>query len=215
MQECEMDTYVAVNTQEDADIVKSVLKESDKVIVVKTDKKGVCYPCYMLSSQLEGETNDIVVFASDDYVPPTNWDSYLVDKLKDREGGLLINDGYQALDFSNMADPIIGLPIMTFGCLLKLNRIIYNPVYSHLCSDAELFINLKEMNLLIDERAKDNVIFEHMHWSAGKRQADINDQSYYNNFENDKKMWDLRKKMSLQDRLNTINKMQMGEIISK
>lgn len=209
----EMTTYVAVNTEEDAKIVKDVLAENDKVIVVKTDKKGVCYPCYMLSSQLEADNSDVVVFASDDYIPPTGWDSYLIEKLKDREGGLLINDGYQALDFSNMADPIIGLPVMTHGCLLKLNRIIYNPVYSHLCSDAELFLNLKEMNLLIDERSKDNVIFEHLHWSAGKRQPDVNDQSYYNNFEMDKKTWDIRKMMPLKDRLNTINKMQMGEII--
>lgn len=201
MEGADMATYVAVNNEEDAKIVKDVLTENDKIIVVKTDKKGVCYPCYMLSSQLEADDNDVVVFASDDYIPPTGWDSYLIEKLKGREGGILINDGYQALDFSNMADPIIGLPILTFGCLKKLNKIIYNPKYSHLCSDAELYLNLKEMNMLIDERAGDNVIFEHKHWSSGKRQADINDQSYYNNFEVDKKTWDIRKKLSVQERL--------------
>jgi hypothetical protein len=190
----DMTTYVAVNSKEDAEIVKSSLNESDKVIIVNSNKRGVCYPSYMLSSQLKGDKNDIVVFASDDYIPPQNWDSYLIEKINGRECGLLINDGYQALDFSNMADPIIGLPVLTFSCLEKLNKVIYNPVYTHLCSDAELYLNLKEMNLLIDEREGDNVIFEHLHWSSGKRGADINDQIYYSKFEEDKKTWDKRKK---------------------
>lgn len=194
-------TYVAVNSVTDADLVKQVLTKNDTVTVINTNKKGVCYPCYMLSSKLEGNKDDIVVFASDDYIPPVGWDVYLHEKLNNREGGLLINDGYQALDFSNMADPIIGLPIMNFGTLEKLNKIIYNPVYNHLCSDAELYLNLKELGLLIDERSMDNVIFEHLHWSSGKRQADINDQSYYDNFENDKKTWNKRKKMTLEERL--------------
>jgi len=63
-------------------------------------------------------------------------------------------------------------------------------------------MNLKELNLIIDERVNDlNYIFEHHHWSSGKRQADQNDQSYYNNFEKDKKTWEMRKKLSLEERL--------------
>jgi hypothetical protein len=194
-------TYVAVNSEADANVVKQVLSKNDEVVVVTTDRRGVCYPSYMLSKDLEGENDDIVILASDDYLPPNNWNSYLKEKLYNREGGILINDGYQAIDFSNMADPIIGLPILTFGCLEKLNKIIYNPYYNHLCSDAELYINLKELGLLIDERSMDNVIFEHLHWSSRKRQADLNDQSYYDNFENDKKTWEARKKMTLEERL--------------
>jgi len=195
-------TYVAVNSQNDSVTVKSILGKDDKVIIVKTDRKGVCYPSYMLSSQLEGNNDDIVVFASDDFSPPYNWDSYLLNKLNGREACLMVNDGYQALDFSNMAEPVFSIPIMTYSALVKLNKIIYNPVYNHLCSDAELYLNAKDLDLIFDDRINDkNYIFEHHHWSSGKRQADVNDQVYYSNFENDKKTWEKRKKLSLEERL--------------
>ena len=195
-------TYVAVNSQNDSEIVKSVLGKDDKVIIIKTDRKGVCYPSYMLSSKLEGNNDDIVVFASDDFSPPYNWDSYLLNKLNGREACLMVNDGYQALDFSNMAEPVFSIPIMTYSALVKLNKIIYNPVSSHLCSDAELYLNAKDLNLIFDDRINDkNYIFEHHHWSSGKRQADVNDQVYYSNFENDKKTWEKRKTLSLEERL--------------
>ncbi len=201
MKGSDMATYVAVDSEEDAAIVKNSLSETDKVIVVKSDKRGVCYPSYMLSYQLEGEKDDIVVFASDDMIAPQNWDQSLRDRLRGREGALLIDDGYQSIDFSNMIDPIFSIPIMTYGTLLKLNKIIYNPVYTHLCSDSELYLNLKELGLIIDERAIDDFTIEHRHWSSGKRQADLNDQSYYNSFEKDKETWEKRKKLTLKERL--------------
>lgn len=195
-------THVAVDTKMDSDIVKSVLSKNDSVIITKTTTKGVCYPSYMLSSTLEGNNEDIIIFASDDIIPPNNWDLYLINKLNNKEGCLMVNDGYQALDFSNMAEPVFSIPVMTYSALLKLNKIIYNPVYSHLCSDAELYLNAKELGLIIDERIFDkNYTFEHHHWSSGKRQADVNDQCYYSNFENDKKTWENRKKMTLEERL--------------
>ena len=46
-----------------------------------------------------------------------------------------------------------------------------------------------------------NYVFEHLHWSVGKRQPDLNDQNYYNKFEIDKKMWDYRKNLILEERL--------------
>jgi len=197
-------TYVAVNNSQHKDILKNYIKD-DYIINVNTNKIGVCYPSYKLSSYLNNticESNDIVVFASDDFIPPKNWDKYLIQKLKNKSGALLVNDGYQLLDFSNMSEPVFSIPIMTYDCLLKLNKVIYNPIYTHLCSDAELFLNLKEMDLIIDDRANDvDYIFEHHHWSSGKRKVDENDKSYYSNFENDKKIWESRKKLSLEERL--------------
>lgn len=198
-------TYVAVNWKEHADMLRDYLK-NDYLITLNTNKIGVCYPSHQLSSNLgvkmgQCEDDDIVVFASDDFLPPPNWDTYLINKLKDRNGALLVKDGYQDIDFSNMAEPVFSIPIMTFSCLLKLNRIIYHPIYNHLCSDAELFLNLKELDMIIDERTLDDVIFEHNHWANQKRNPDANDQSYYNNFESDKKTWSDRKKLPLQERL--------------
>jgi hypothetical protein len=83
-----------------------------------------------------------------------------------------------------------------------MNKIIYHPYYNHLCSDAELYLNAKELNLIIDERKDDkDYIFQHFHWSNGKRNADINDKNYYSQFESDKQKWEKRKKMSLNERL--------------
>jgi len=198
-------THVCVNNKLDSDMVKKGLTKNDEVIIINSTRSGVCQPAYALSSSLSGDKDDIVIFASDDFMAPIGWSGYLIEKLKNRTGALLVNDGYQAIDFSNMAEPVFSIPIMTYDCLLKINKIIYNPVYTHLCSDAELFLNLKEMNLIIDDRLKDiDYVFEHHHWSSGKRNPDQNDQSYYSNFEKDKNTWEMRKKLSLEERLKVI-----------
>lgn len=198
-------THVLVSTQSESDFLKQYfesIKHNNRIVVYQPPYPGVCLPSYKLSSTLESEDSDIVIFGSDDFTPPQDWDEYLNQKLKNRSGALLVNDGYQLLDFSNMAEPVFSIPVMTYDCLLKLKKIIYNPVYTHLCSDAELFLNLKEMNLIIDDRLNDvKYIFEHHHWSSGKRKADQNDQSYYSNFERDKKTWESRKKLTLEERL--------------
>ena len=195
-------TYVCVNTQTQKDSILKSLPSLDVVITDKPDRIGVAYPSYYLSSRVEGNLEDVVIFASDDFLPPNNWDKYISEKLKGREGCLMVNDGYQALDFSNMAEPVFSIPIMTYSALLKMNKIIYNPVYNHLCSDAEHYLNAEQLKLIIDERLQDkDFVFEHFHWSNGKRNPDQNDQNYYSKFENDKHKWEIRRKLSLNERL--------------
>lgn len=194
-------TKVAVNWEQH----KQLLKDFD-VTVVNTDKIGVCYPSYVLSSNLECENDsDIVIFASDDFKPPVNWDNYLIKKLEGKEGLLFSRDGYQLPDSSNMEMPVITIPIMTFGCLKKLNKIIYNPSYSHMYSDAELYLNVKELNLLIDDRITDTTTFEHLHYAAGKRNPDVADQQYHLRWNDDKEMWNKRKNLTIDERLKNIN----------
>ena len=194
-------THVAVNSEADATMVKSVLNENDEIIVINSDRKGVCYPSYMLSSRLEANKNDIIIFASDDFLPPNNWNIYLEKKLNNKEGALFVRDGYQLPDSSNMLHPCITIPIMTFGCLEKLNKVIYHPAYYHMFSDCELYLNLRDLGLLIDDRKTDITVFEHHHWAAQKRNPDINDQSYHNKWAEDDNTWKLRKNMSVQERL--------------
>jgi hypothetical protein len=194
-------THVAVNSEADANIVKQVLGKNDEVIIVTTDRKGVCYPSYMLSSKLEANKDDIVIFASDDFTPPNQWDSYLNSKLNNKEGALFVRDGYQAPDSSNMLHPCITIPIMTYGCLEKLNKVIYHPAYYHMFSDCELYLNLKDLGLLIDDRMTDVTIFEHHHWAGGKRNPDQNDQNYNSKWVEDDIMWKKRNLMSVEERL--------------
>ena len=201
----EFTTHVCINdffSKEEKEIVNKAVGNNGKVVEINQTRFGICQKAYELSSKLECDNdNDIIVFASDDFFPCENWTNFLLKKLEEREGVFLVNDGYQALDFSNMAEPIFSIPIMTFGALKKLNKVIYNPVYFHLCSDAELYLNAKELGLIIDEREIGKNIFEPHHWSNGKRQPDINDQKHYSYFEQDKRTWENRKKLTLEERL--------------
>lgn len=195
-------TYVCVNTESQRDSILKTLPSLDVSITDKPDRIGVAYPSYYLSSKIQGNSDDVVIFASDDFLPPNNWDKYIVEKLKGRDGCLMVNDGYQALDFSNMAEPVFSIPIMTYSALLKMNKIIYNPAYNHLCSDAEHYLNAEQLNLIIDERLQDkDFVFEHFHWSNGKRNPDQNDKNYYSKFESDKALWSIRRQLSLNVRL--------------
>ena len=197
-------THIAVNVDPHSNIIKEYFKLNNqqyRIITVNTDKIGVCYPSYQLSSTTEGQSGDIVVFASDDFLPPQNWDEYLINKLENREGGLLVRDGYQLPDSSNMEYPAITIPIMTWGCFEKLNKTIYNPVYTHMYSDCELYINLKDMGLLIDERMTDTTLFEHLHHLIGKRNADGSDHSYNYKRKEDELIWNKRKNIPVLERI--------------
>ena len=199
-------TYVAVNWQQHADELKDYLK-SNFLITLNTNKIGVCYPSYQLSSNLGVEMgqckdDDIVVFASDDFMAPQGWDTYLINKLNGKgDVGLMVRDGYQLPDSSNMLHAAITIPILTYGCLVKMNRTIYHPSYNHMFSDCELYNTLKEMNMLYDDRLNDETTFEHHHYAAGKRQADQADQAYNNKWKEDELTWNKRKLMSVEERI--------------
>lgn len=191
-------TWVAVNWEQHK---KDIGDYPVDVCVVNTDKIGVCYPSYKLSSNLNCESDsDIVVFASDDFLPPDNWDQYLINKFEGRDGCLFVPDGYQLEDSSNMIDPCITIPLMTWGCLKKLNKVIYHPAYNHMFSDCELFLNCKELDMIINGY-HDGIQFLHVHHSAGLRGTDIADQHYHAKWSVDQETWNKRKKMKLEDRL--------------
>lgn len=195
-------THVGItSTQDQFNDVRDYLKDSDRIINIKTTHPGVCYPSYQLSSSFDYSPDDIIVFASDDFMCPQDWDEYLIHQLKDKDGALFVRDGYQKPDSSNMLFPAITIPIMTGSCLTKLNKAIYHPAYSHMFSDCELYINLKDLDLLIDNRLMDTTTFEHCHYAAGKRNADQNDMNYNKNWNKDSDTWNKRKIMSIEERL--------------
>jgi len=191
-------TIVAVNWEEHKEFLKDYPVE---VVVVNTDKIGVCYPSYILSSTLECENDsDVVVFASDDFLPPDSWDTYLINKFKEQDGCLFVPDGYQLENSSNMIDPCITIPLMSYGCLKKINKVIYHPAYNHMFSDCELFLNCKELGLIINGY-HDGVQFLHVHHSAGLRQPDQADQQYHLKWQVDQETWNKRKLLPLEERL--------------
>jgi hypothetical protein len=199
-------TYVAVNWKEHADQLRDYLKKN-YLITVNTNKIGVCYPSYQLTSNLgikmgQCKDDDIVVFASDDFMAPQGWDTYLINKFNEKgDVGLMVRDGYQLPDSSNMLHAAITIPIMTYGCLKKMNMVIYHPSYSHMYSYCELFLTSKEMDLLIDDRLTDETMFEHHHYAAGKRNVDQADQAYNAKWKEDELTWNKRKIMPVQERI--------------
>ena len=199
-------TYVAVNWQKDADELRDYLK-SNFLITLNTNKIGVCYPSYQLSSNLgtkmgQCKDDDIVIFASDDFMTPQCWDTYLINKLNGKgDVGLMVRDGYQLPDSSNMLHAAITIPIMTYGCLKKLNMTIYHPSYNHMFSDCELYNNLKDLALLYDDRMNDETVFEHLHYAAGKRNADGADQAYNAKWKDDEITWNKRKLLPVKERI--------------
>ena len=148
------------------------------------------------------EDNDIVVFASDDFIAPQGWDTYLINKFSGKgDVCLMVRDGYQLPDSSNMLHPAITIPIMTYGCLKKLNMTIYHPAYNHMFSDCELYNNLKDLGLLYDDRMNDVTVFEHLHYAAGKRNADQADQAYNAKWAEDEVTWNKRKLLPVEKRI--------------
>jgi hypothetical protein len=68
-------------------------------------------------------------------------------------------------------------------------------------SDCELYINLKDMGLLIDERMTDTTVFEHLHHLIGKRNADGSDHSYNYKRKEDELIWNKRKNIPVSERI--------------
>jgi len=196
--------HVLVSTQNEANFLKQYfdsLKQDNRVVVYQPPHPGVCAPSYKLSSTLEFKSDDIIVFGSDDFTPPQNWDDYLIQKLRGKEGVLMVRDGYQLPDSSNMLHPAITIPIMTGSALEKMNKIIYHPVYHHMFSDCELYLTAKDLNLLIDDRMNDVTTFEHHHHASGKRKPDVFDQSYYGKWKEDEITWNNRKFLPVREKL--------------
>jgi hypothetical protein len=199
-------TYVAVNWKEHADQLRDYLNKN-YIITVNTNKIGVCYPSYQLSSNLGikmgvAKDDDIVVFASDDFMAPQGWDTYINNKLEGKgDVCLMCRDGYQLPDSSNMLHASITIPIMTYGCLRKMNGIIYHPAYNHMFSDSELYNNLKDLGMLYDDRLNDDTIFEHLHYVAGKRNYDDADKAYNVKWAEDEITWNNRKLLPVEKRI--------------
>lgn len=191
-------TTVAVNWEQHKTELSNY---SVDVVCLNTTKIGVCHPSYQLSSNLNcSDDSDIIVFASDDFLPPDNWDTYLIKKLSGVDGCLFVPDGYQLEDSSNMIDPCITIPLMTYGCLKKLNKIIYHPAYNHMFSDNELYLNCKDLGMIINGY-HDGIQFLHVHHSAGLRNVDEADQQYHSKWQVDQETWNKRKLLPLEERL--------------
>lgn len=183
-------TKIAVNTKEH----RQLLPNFKDVLIVGDERRGPAYPAFKLGRAVEGKNDDIIILASDDFFAPPKWDVWLCDQFKDFDGAIIVDDGYQY-------GGCITIPIMTLSTLIRINRIIYNPVYTWMYSDVELFNNLKELKCVKDLRRSDGLVFEHKHWANAKRKPDNHDQVGLKAGGKDAGLYHKRMNMSLGERL--------------
>lgn len=215
-------TLVAVNTQAEKDEIEELYEQMhfrsidcDIQIKVTGDNLGVVKPIYELTKDLSlVKDSNIVIVVCDDVDCIQDWDEYLTNELKDFDGALMIRDGYQHYEYDynkvikkQQIPQVVSMPVMTFGCLKKLNKIIFHPDYLHYFADNELFLNLLEMGLLKDERSADSVVFEHIHYCTGKRASDNLDNEIIGLGNGDRATWYKRWKLPVEKRilLNSFN----------
>lgn len=193
-------TYIAVNTSQQQARLKQLFNQrglhKQISVLVSGDIIGVTHACNYLTQlpQLDGPDTDMVILASDDMYAPQHWDSWLISQLGSRTtNAILVNDGY-------VKQNNITIPIMTMGCLKKLNRIIYHPSYKHSYSDTELYANLLQLDLLLDLWCE-SPVFEHKNWANSKRKFDHVDKNISDMVSRDADNWRHRQQMKVQDRL--------------
>ena len=185
---------IGMATEEQKQIVESYNIPNCEVTAI-TDKRGYCHAATKLAKQLEVNDNDIVIFLTDDFYSPQNWDEYLYSKFTKWDGALFLNDG------CNDRSTIITIGCMTFKCLKRLNRYAFHPSYNQFYSDDECYLNLKELGLLKDDRISEPVIFQHQHYGIDGTRPDTHDQNAMKLYELDGENWNIRKRMFISDRL--------------
>lgn len=180
---------IAVNTQDHRD----ALREFPDALVLGDDRRGASAAAYALFKALEADPRDIVVFGADDIFAPPGWDEWLRSQFADYDGAIVVNDGGQY-------GPCVTQPILTFACVLRMNRAVIHPAYRHFYADAELYANLSEMGALRDLRAT-SPLFEHRNWAWGKREKDAYDTANTDAWGRDCENYEARMRMPLAERL--------------
>lgn len=113
-------------------------------------------------------TGDILIYTSDDFKCPKNWDLSVVEKFKNVSGPMLlkVDDCLQRFDVD-----VLTIPIMNRALYERLGY-FWNPLYMSMYTDQDLYWVCRNNNwLLLSPELK----FEHCHYSNGKA---IKDETY-------------------------------------
>jgi hypothetical protein len=194
-----IETYVAVNNEDQ----KNILLKYNKKLLIKVigdNNFGVAKPLYQLTKDLQGNPEDIIIAVFDDVYSVPHWDSFFYNEFKDHNGALYVNDGNQSAE--NDKDYLITMPVMTFSCLERLNKIIFHPSYNHYFGDDEFTGILRELGVLKDcRKGIDAPTFRHKHSSNRLRQIDEVDSRNYTCLEPDRAVFWIRTGFSLEEKL--------------
>lgn len=111
-------------------------------------------------------TGDILVYLSDDFLCPKNWDLFLVEKFKNTRYKpmlLQVPDGINAPGTACLTIPIMNRALY--------NRLTYfwHPAYRSMFVDNDLYHTCQNNNWLVRD---DSQVFTHLHPAAGTAPAD-------------------------------------------
>ena len=188
-----------VNTEEQkAEIL--ALNPNDpnlNIFVLGDDIKGVPTANYKLLAAFDFNEDDIIIIGADDFDCPKHWDAILQDCYRNFDGSIIFNDGNP-----DRFKAIVTIPVLTGRLLKKMNGIVYHPAYKHNWADQEYYINVVELDEVVDLRyAKPDIIFEHRHWIFNKRPRDAVDTFAVTKEQEDHNTWEIRKNLPIEERL--------------
>jgi hypothetical protein len=179
---------------------------ADTEVIVVNERRGYNYAITRLTREIVAKDEDIMLLLSDDFQSPKGWDTYILSKFKDWDGAIYLNDGYQDPRLKYDSRNSMTLACMTYKCLCKINKTVFNPVYNHYFSDTEAFRNLYESGLLKDDRDIDaGIVFDHHSYFTGKRSKDESDEVNMTFWVEDQATFGIREKLPLEARLEAHN----------
>lgn len=188
------------NNRERIELKVVVKTEEQRALIARHyDGVSICQepgPARAVNFALQGlqrDDNPVLITALDDLFSPPGWDNWLTAVLNDWDGALLVN--------YNCPAALVGVIACSYGCLLKMNRILNHPSYYAQYADTELFENLYEAGLLRNYRGPKNPVFEHRHWLMSQRTQDATDVAMLQNGHRDQYNFYRRMAMPLNERL--------------
>lgn len=128
---------------------------------------------------------EILVYLSDDFRCPLNWDLLILSRLKNINTPQLLKIDDCLQPFNNK---IATMPIMSIGLYKELGY-FFNPLYKSMFADADLFSVCKNNDWIIEAL---ELKFPHEHHSLGKTEMDETYRRSEIHFEDGKKIFEQR-----------------------
>jgi len=143
------------------------MKNGDAITVINNNKSVVEATNYAAKKS----SGDIIVYLSDDFDCPVNWDKLILEELEiqgsfseiPKMWCMKIDDGLQKFSVD-----IITMPIMSRELYLRLTY-FFHPEYKSMYVDRDLFHTCKNNGWLINAPY---LVFTHNHYSVGRSKLD-------------------------------------------
>jgi len=166
----------------DSDLENYKLLPFSKVII--NDNKNVVEATNIAAKEATG---DILVYLSDDFKCPQNWDELIISFFENNEMPTLLKVDDCLQKFSS---ELITMPIMNRK-LYEILGYFWNPLYEGSFVDNDLYHTCKKYIFNAPE-----LKFEHLHYSIGKALHDETYKRQDNNFESGKLIFQKRKSLN-------------------